>query len=189
MKILVAQRLATAIACLGMILPPAAFAEAPTFAAPLADVVLGEGGQFIGKVVNAHGASVVATTVSLRQAEEEIASVLTDEQGNFSFQGLQGGLYQIVTVNSSVVYRLWAPRTAPPAANTSALIVTGSEITNGQYGGVDCGDSCGSTVGGQRGGGGVVAWMQAHPFLVAAGIATAIAVPLAIADDDDPASP
>ncbi len=193
MKILVAQRLATAIACLGMIVPPSAFAGNPfagnsTLASPVADVALGAGGQFTGKVVNAQGAPVSATTVSLRQEGQEVANTTTDEQGRFGVQGLRGGQYQVVTENGSVVYRLWAPQTAPPAANSSALIVTGTEIMNGQYCDGGCGGTCGQCRGG-NGGGGVLGWMKQHPILVAAGIATAIAVPLALADDDDPASP
>ena len=186
MKTRIAQRLATAIACLGMMIPPTAFAGTPTLATPVADVALGAGGQFVGKVVNAQGAPVVATTVSLRQAGQEVANATTDTQGRFDVQGLQGGQYQAVAENGSVVYRLWAPQTAPPAANTSALIVTGSDIMNGQY----CDGSCGGTCSQCRGGGGgVLGWMKSHPIIVAAGIATAIAVPLAIADDDDPATP
>lgn len=103
MKILVAQRLATAIACLGMIIPPSAFAGTPS---PVADVALGAGGQFVGKVVNAQGAPVAATTVSLRQAGQEVASTATDTQGSFAVQGLQGGQYEVVAENGSVVYRL-----------------------------------------------------------------------------------
>ncbi len=187
MNILVAQRLAAAIACLGMMIPPSVFANTPTLAEPVADVELGAGGQFVGKVVNAQGAPIGATKVSLRQAGQEVANATTDAQGRFDVQGLRGGQYQVVAEEGSVVYRLWAPQTAPPAANKSALIVTGADVLNGQE--VGCSDTCGSTIGGRPRGGGVVGWMQQHPFLVAAGIATAIAVPLALADDDDPASP
>jgi hypothetical protein len=37
---------------------------------------------------------------------------------------------------------------------------------------------------GQRPAGGMVGWMKAHPYLTAGVVATAIAVPLVLADDD-----
>lgn len=178
MKIRVAQRLAAAIACVGLIAPPSAFAG--TAATPaVADIALGEGGVFVGKVVNAQGAPIAGTTVSLRQGGAEIVSTVTDAEGVFAAQGVRGGQYQVVAEEGSVVYRLWSPGTAPPAANQSALIVTGSEIVNGQY----------VEHPGHHRGGGLVEWVKRHPILVGTGIAAAIAIPLAVADDDDPASP
>lgn len=187
MKIVVAQRVAAALACVGMLVQPG-LAATPVAAGPVvADVALAQGGLFSGKVVNAQGAPLAKTAVSLQQAGVEVASTATNEEGVFAVQGLRGGLYQVVSEGGQVSYRLWAPNTAPPAANQSALIVTGQEILNGQY----C-NTCppGQPVAGPHGhGGGVMGWVRQHPLLVAAGIATAIAVPLAVADDDDdPAS-
>lgn len=181
MKILVAQRVAAAVACFGMLVQPA-LAGAPVAAsAPaVADIALADGGLFVGKVVNAQGAPLAKVAVSMQQAGQEVATTVTDEKGVFAVQGLRGGLYQVVSEGGVVSYRLWAANTAPPAANQSALIVTGDAIVNGQYG---------PPAGPAHGHGyGVLGWMREHPLLVAAGIATAIAVPLALADDDDPAS-
>lgn len=192
MKIVVAQRLAAAVACVGMLAHPA-LAGAPIVADPaVADVALAEGGIFTGKVVSGQGAPMAKSAVSIRQAGSEIAAAVTNEEGVFAVQGLRGGLYQVVADNGVVSYRLWAPNTAPPAANQSALIVTGQEILSGQFGGPHQGYQQGPPVAPSQGGG-VMGWVRQHPLLVAAGIATAIAVPLAIADDDDetvtPASP
>ncbi len=167
MKIRFLQRLATAVACLGMLLPQAAFA-AP--AAQVADVALRDGGIFVGKVVSTQGAPVAATTVSIRQGANEVAQTVTNEEGVFAAQGLHNGVYQVVADKGVASYRFWSPEMAPPAANNSALIVTGNTVVNGQ-------------------GGGIGTWVRNHPILVAAGVATAIAVPIAVADDDDPASP
>jgi hypothetical protein len=183
MKILVAQRIAAAMACFGMLIQPA-LAGAPIVesaqAPVVADVALGNGGVFVGKVVNAHGAPLVKVAVSLQQAGNEVATTTTDAEGVFAVQGLRGGVYQVVSEGGVVSYRLWAPNTAPPAANQSALIVTGTEIVNGT--------SVAGTQYTPAHGGGIMGWMRQHPILVAAGVATAIAVPLALADDDDPAS-
>ncbi len=187
MKIVVAQRVAAALACVGMLVQPA-LAATPVAAAPVvADVALAQGGVFSGKVVTAQGAPIAKTAVSLQQAGVVVATAETNAEGIFAVQGLRGGMYQVVADNGVVSYRLWAPNTAPPMANQSALIVTGQEILNGQY----CGPACppNSCPPGGGNGGGVMGWVRQHPLLVAAGIATAIAVPLAVADDDDdPAS-
>lgn len=180
MKIVVAQRAAAALACVGMLVQPALAASpvAVPAAPAVADVALADGGLFTGKVVNAQGAPIAKTNVSLQQAGHEVAKTVTNEDGVFAVQGVRGGLYQVVSEGGVVSYRLWAPNTAPPAANQTAMVVTGEAILNGQYmPGCETGH-----------GGGALAWVRNHPLLVAAGIATAIAVPLAIADDDDPAS-
>jgi hypothetical protein len=136
---------------------------------------------FVGKVVNAQGAPLTKVAVSLQQAGHEVATTTTDAEGVFAVQGLRGGVYQVVSEGGVVSYRLWAPNTAPPAANQSALIVTGSDIVSGQYGPP-------MAPGAPTSQGGCLAWMREHPLLVGAAVATAIAVPLALADDDDPAS-
>lgn len=174
MKIVVAQRIAAALACVGMLAQPA-FAQAPVAMPAVADIALADGGLFTGKVVNAQGAPLAKAAVSLQQAGHEVASTVTNEEGVFAVQGLRGGLYQVVSERGVVAYRLWEANTAPPAANQSALIVTGDSVVNGQYGPPQHGS-------------GIMSWVREHPLLVAAGVATAIAVPLALADDDDPAS-
>lgn len=167
MKITMAHRLAAAVACVGMLFPQATMAGAP---APLdvVDVALRDGGLFVGRVVNEHGKPFAEAEVVMMQAGEEVAKTTTDENGAFAVQGLRSGQYQVASEGGVVAYRLWAPETAPPAANATAQIVTGQTVINGQWGG-----------------GGVMNFIRSHPMLVAAGVATAIAVPLAVADDDD----
>lgn len=169
MRIQTAQRFLAAIACVGMLVPQSALAEA-SHIDQVADVALRDGGLFVGKVVNAHGKPIADTEVTLRQAGVEVAATKTNQEGVFAAQGLRGGQYEVVADGGSVAYRLWAPETAPPAASTSALVVTGGEVINGNYGG------------------GIMRFVREHPMLVAAGVATAIAVPIAVADDDDPTS-
>lgn len=187
MKILVAQRVAAAMACFGMLIQPTLAGAPVVESAPaVADIALGEGGVFVGKLVNAHGAPLGKVAVSLQQSGREIAATTSDAEGVFAVQGLRGGLYQVVSEGGVVSYRLWAPNTAPPGANQSALIVTGGAVVNGQY----CPPTAPYAPSHGRGYG-ILAWMREHPLLVAAGVATAIAVPLILADDDNdaPASP
>ncbi|MEO1498851.1 MAG: carboxypeptidase-like regulatory domain-containing protein [Planctomycetota bacterium] len=170
MKIQVAQRFLAAIACVGMMVPQSAFAAAPA-SAGAADVALRSGGVFVGKVVDAQGIPMATEAVSLQQAGREVARTTTDASGAFAAQGLRAGEYQVVAGGGVASFRLWAPETAPPAANTEALIVTGDAIVNGMHQG------------------GILGWAQEHPLLVTAAIATAIAVPIAVADDDDDSTP
>lgn len=170
MKILLAQRVAAAVACLGFLMPQGAFAGQPV-AASAADIALRDGGLFVGQVVDASGKAMTKADVSIRQAGVEVATTSTDANGVFAAKGLNGGQYTVVAGGGQVNYRLWAANTAPPTANKAALVVTGADIANGQHGN-----------------GGVVGWVKNHPMIVAAGVAAAIAIPLAVADDDDPTS-
>ncbi|WP_425398092.1 carboxypeptidase-like regulatory domain-containing protein [Aeoliella sp.] len=172
MRIQTLGRLAAAIACVGMIMPSAALSAEPVAAqAPSLDVALGEGGVFRGQVVDAHGAAQAHQDVALVYQGREVVRTKTDEQGVFAARGLRGGQYQLVTQDQVAPFRLWSANAAPPTARPAALIVSGSQAVNGQYGG-----------------GGILGWMQAHPLIVAGAVVTAIAVPVAITASDDDSS-
>jgi hypothetical protein len=155
--------MAAAAACIGMMLPQAALAVAPE-----ADVALRSGGLLVGQVVDSQGVLKAGTAVSIRQGEHEVVRTTTDENGMFAAQGLRGGQYQLLTQDGSSAYRLWAADTAPPSARPAALIVSGKDVIRGQMGG-----------------GGMVGWVKAHPYITAGVVAAAIATPLAFIDDDD----
>lgn len=173
MRIKTLQRVVTAIACFGMIVPSAALSAetAPKVATSSLDVALGEGGVFRGQVVDAHGAARAQAEVAVLYQGKEVVRTVTDERGVFAAQGLRGGQYQLVTEGQVAPFRLWTADAAPPVARPAALIVADGAIVNGQYGG-----------------GGILRWMEAHPLLVAGGVVTAIAVPVAIAASDDDTS-
>jgi hypothetical protein len=150
---------------MGMTLPTTIFA-APT--AGNCDVALREGGVLVGQVVNQQGVAQANTNVSVRYANHEVVRTTTDENGVFAAKGLRGGQYQLTTDNGVSTCRLWAADTAPPSAKPAALVVAGDNVVRGQ--------------GAARG---WVNWMKTHPYLTAGVVATAVAVPLAIANDDD----
>ncbi|MEQ8849605.1 carboxypeptidase-like regulatory domain-containing protein [Botrimarina sp.] len=180
------QRVAAAVACVGMLAQPVVAATpvaAPQAVPAVADIALGEGGLFTGKVVNAQGAPVGHSPVSVRLADRPVAEATTNAEGVFAVAGLGSGLYTVVADNGQVTYRVWEAGIAPPVANKSALIVTGQEVLAGQYPGY-----CEPVPQGHPG---ILGWVREHPLLVGAGIAAAIAIPIAVADDDDdePASP
>lgn len=166
------QMLAACLAWLGMVVPQVAFAAQPT--PPSQDVALRPGGLVIGQVMTPQGVAQPATIVSIQHDQYEVVRTTTDENGMFAAQGLRGGTYQIVTEQSQGVYRLWAPETAPPAAHEAAVVVTNPDIVRGQWGQPGFGY-----------GYGWLDWMRAHPYLTAGIIASAIAIPVALAADSD----
>jgi hypothetical protein len=128
------------------------------------DVALQTGGAMHGQVVDAQGnpCREVAVRVVRTTETTPLAVVQTDSQGRFAVQGLSGGIYRVETPAGAAMYRLWAPNTAPPSATTSALVVQGDPTVRGNLGGL-----------------GWFGWT-----LIGLGVAAAIAIPLALDDDD-----
>ena len=192
------QTTAAAIACLGMLISPLAMAAPPGQPGAVVDVALGEGGVLRGVLVNANGALIGETPVSIRSAGREVLRVTTNARGEFAAPGLKGGVYELAAGKHHGVYRVWAPGTAPPSANHGVLAVSG-DIMRGQYapppvplpepvpGYVQ---PVPYTPGGGPGPlGRGVHMVKQHPWIAAGVVATAIAVPVAVVEyDDDPAS-
>ena len=162
------QQVAAAVATLGMVLPQTVFAGQP--ASPSSDVALAPGGVLAGQVVDENGVAQAGVPVVVQQGQQLVVQTSTDEQGKFYAQGLRGGQHQIVTPAGPVAYRFWAANTAPPAAQPTALVVANHDVVRGQmpYGP----------------GGAWLGWVRAHPYITAGVIGAAIAIPLAVADDD-----
>jgi len=124
------------------------------------DVALSAGGVLRGQITDAQGNPVVQATVSLRGPGGETAATVSDRSGFFQFAGLRGGTYRIVAGEASGLYRLWAPRTAPPSAQAAALVVAGNQQVLGQ---------CAPVLRCLR-----------NPWIIAGIVAAAIAIPIAI---------
>ena len=120
------QRAAVGIAALGLLAPPTLLSaaeppatERPTESAPAAmisDVALASGGVFSGQVVDVQGRPQAGSSVVVSQPRQVVATATTDEHGQFSIRGLQGGVYQVVAGQGMQLFRLWAADTAPPGA-------------------------------------------------------------------------
>lgn len=202
MNIIQFKGIALGLSCCGMLLSPVATAATMPVVAKAAvqaprDVSLHQGAPqqgniLVGQMLDAQGTAIAGATVSVRTSGKEVARVLTDQSGKFQVAGLKGGVHQIATAGQQDVYRLWSPQTAPPAAQQGLMLVSNTDLVRGQCGcGTPvCGSACGGGGGGGRafggGGGGIGNWMANHPIMTAGAIATAIAVPLALDDDDDP---
>jgi hypothetical protein len=132
------------------------------------DLALQPGGEMKGKVLDAQGqpCARVAIRVVRTSDENAVATTQTDVQGQFAVNGMTGGLYRLETPAGASIYRLWAPNTAPPAAVNSALVLQGDPTVRGNLGGI-----------------GWLGWT-----LIGLGVAAAVAIPLALTDDNDDAS-
>lgn len=164
---------AAVLSCLGMLVSPVA-AAAPAVAPR--DVSLHNGGVLLGQVVDAQGVSVASTPVTLYSGGKEVARTQSDHTGKFVVKGLKGGVYQVASANNQGVYRLWSAQTAPPSAQRGMMLVSNGDVVLGQ------GETCGPF-------GGVTNWIAKHPIMTAGAIAAAIAIPIALDDDDAPATP
>ena len=144
MKILKSfRRWALSLAVLGLLSPTLAGAAQPAVSQSqsnqvrpqrVADVALHRGGVFAGQVVNAQGVPKASAKVVMTQKAKVVAIAHTDKQGRFVVRGVRAGVYQVQAEQTASVYRLWAERTAPPAARPAALLVSDSNIALGQDG-------------------------------------------------------
>ncbi|MEN6405913.1 MAG: carboxypeptidase-like regulatory domain-containing protein [Thermoguttaceae bacterium] len=176
------RNLLVALATLGMCFPQVAWAAAPAAPAPVVtDVALSDGGALNGKVVDTQGAGIGGVPVVVKSQDRSVAAATTAPDGTFSIQGLRGGVYQVVAVNGHGVYRLWSAGTAPPIALTSATVYAQDNPINDNtvvYTQAD------TTTGGWS-----PKMLLTNPVFIAAVVATAIAVPVALANSDsDPKS-
>jgi hypothetical protein len=135
------RRWALGLAVAGLLSPtlagaaqPAVTQSQPNAARPqrIADVALHQGGVFAGQVVNAQGVPRGNAKVVMTQKAKVVAIARTDKQGRFVVRGVRAGVYQVQAEQTVSVLRLWAERTAPPAARPAALLVSDSTIALGQ---------------------------------------------------------
>jgi hypothetical protein len=145
-------------------LPEAAFAAAAKPASPIADLQLQEGGVLVGQLVTPQNSAITGAEVGLRNGPQRLFATKTNEGGYFAFGGLRNGVYQVETPKGPLSYRVWTKQTAPPAAQPGALIVVGDKAVLGQ----------------QTVPGGPVVRFLTNPWVIAAMVATAVAVPVAI---------
>lgn len=102
--------------------------------APIVDIALYDGGVLAGRLVDTQGTPQANHEVVVRFAGQVVGKGMTDGQGHFVVRNLRGGVHEVEAGGVSEVYRLWAPRTAPPAAKRSALVVKSGTVVRGQSG-------------------------------------------------------
>ncbi len=149
------------LATAGMVLPQSILAAEPTPTATpmIVDIALSDGGTLQGQLVDLQGASVSGVPVAVKTQDRDVATATTTADGRFAVKGLRGGVYKVAAGEGQGVYRLWSAGTAPPAAKNGAIVYT------------------------QGGGGaGSLKMLLSNPVVVAGVVATAVAVPVAVAN-------
>jgi hypothetical protein len=134
----------------------------------ITDVALADNGILQGQVVDLQNHAQPGIPIVLRYQNRDVVKTVTNTDGQFSVQDLHGGVYNVATAQGESSFRLWAPRTAPPAAQQNAIVYV-------QNGGLAAGGGIKSILG--------------HPLVLPAAVATAIAVPVAVSNTHHAASP
>lgn len=168
--------------------PSASSLHNPPSRTSVIDCIVDSEGQLTGRLVNAQGTPIKGTLLALAGQSKVVDQLKTDGAGEFRFTRVNAGTY-VVNVNGRQVQpiRIWDRGVAPPNAKTSLLLVAGS-VTRAQHcetGGPACGgcESCCETHPGFFGG--AFQSILRNPWIVGAGTAAAIAIPLSTSDDDD----
>ena len=130
MKRLRISRALAALACAGLLLPPAATADEPIVsparinsALAIEDVALAGGQSFQGVVLAESGEPLADAEVVVSQLGREVARTTSDTSGRFAFQNLRGGLHLVRAGQGAGLYRFWAAGTAPPNARSHVTLV------------------------------------------------------------------
>jgi len=139
-------------------------AAGPAMAKAVRDVALQSSGVLQGQILDTQGTPQGGVEVAAVQHGQALAVTRTDADGRFTMASLRGGVYELQTSTSSEVVRLWAPQTAPPAAQDGLLLVAGNDVVRTQGHGLG---------------------FLANPWVLAGIVAAAIAIPLAVSDSDD----
>ena len=137
---------AMSLAALGLMMPqtpamaqsgrPASGNVAKSEAKLAADIVLIQG-SMNGRVVDHTGTPLKNREVVLKQGDKEVAKTTTNDKGVFTVANVRPGNYTATAGNTSGNFRVWAEKTAPPAAKGHALLVMGQNGARGQFGAVD----------------------------------------------------
>lgn len=109
-------------------------AEKPLVVPVAVDVALAEGGLLRGQVLDAQGAPLKNSPVSIWHENHQVAATVSDGQGQFSVMGLRGGVHRVVAGEQQAVYRLWTAEAAPPAARPGTVVIGGTSVIRGQNG-------------------------------------------------------
>ena len=163
------RQMALVLAAIGLCLPQIGMASAAnvptedniTTLPPVpavTDVALQQGNTLVGQVVTGENTVMPGVEVSLSSGNHILATSKTDQDGRFVFVGLTTGIYEVAVPGGGGVYRVWAPKTAPPAAQPVVRIISQTDVVRGQAAGS----------------------LLTSPLLLTGLIATAIAVPVAI---------
>ena len=173
------------LASAGMQLPSLTLAKPPAPAAVprIADVALGNGGTLTGVVVDATGKAVAGADLKIAHDSQVIVTTQTGKDGTFHINSLRGGVYECNVNQTPTRIRLWTEDTAPPSASNKATLTT-KNVVRGQSCTADSCTGVGGCTCSDCAGGAPWAFLM-NPIVIGAVVAAAVAIPLALDDDDD----
>ena len=164
---------AVLLACIGLLAGQMAQAASPL----IRDIALQPGGVLRGQVLNEQAVAQREAKIAVVYQGKPLTVTETDGEGRFALAGLEPGIYELHLAEGGGAYRVWAPRTAPPAAQESVLLVANGQVVRGAwFGGGEAGKAAGGGHFGHFG------WL-ANPWVLGGLVALAIALPLALDDD------
>jgi len=116
-------------------LPDHQEADAPRSPAPIkmTDVELQDGGVLVGRMVDARGAGLANSAVTLRNGNTLVAQSTTDANGDFRFDSVRGGIYHVSGAGTTAMFRVWAARTAPPGSAQAVMLMPNRDVVAGQW--------------------------------------------------------
>jgi hypothetical protein len=142
---------------------------------PIMDLKLDAEGQMHGRVTDASSAAVGDAQVIVYRGLQPVAQTVADESGRFTVPNLASGVYHFECRTAAdelgqADYRLWTQGAAPPAAVDNAQLRSQPMIVRGQHppSSIWC--------------------FLTTPWVTAAILTAAIAVPIAVTNNDDSAS-
>ena len=152
-----------------------------------ADCKLASDGSLSGQLVGTDGKPIRDAQLVLAAKKKIVATAKSSQNGTFRFTKAPTGALGIYFGNESRLVRVWSAQTSPPSAKDKLLVVSGN-VARAQCCDAGCAEGCdGTSCGGagyQGHFGGVFQRLLHNPWLVGAGTAAAIAIPLATDDDD-----
>ena len=171
------------IAVCGWFIPSAWGANPAQLAtAEIQDIVLRPDQSLHGIVVDSAGETHANVPVTVFQHGNEVARTETDADGRFVACGLRGGSCIVQYPDQVRQYRVWTPKAAPPSACGRIFHRKKScqrtNKCNCQHHGRKCKKCRGCK------GTGMIGGVMKSPLALAA-IGAAVAVPIALNDDDD----
>jgi len=145
------RTIAVVLATTGLCWPQVATAAQPPFVGAggsnpalfVQDVELGSDGELDIQVVDSQGKPFAGTPLIIRQAAASpavktpraVRHEVSGKDGQIVVPRLTPGLYEITSGSLGGIYRLWAPRTAPPKASNGILLINAGGVVRGAGGG------------------------------------------------------
>ena len=176
------RRLVVLLACISLACPPSSrLLAAETATAPRTrDIQLDASGRLVGQLVDREGSPVKSAWIGLRQGQEEPRYVQTNNQGEFAFASMRGGVYQLFSEDAGGLYRVWTAQSAPPISQPAAMLVTG-DTHRGQN---NCPPTRQMGLGAGHYGGAIMNTLN-NPWVFGGAVAAGIAIPIVLSNNDD----